>query len=123
MSRMPPSLSGGLLCASAAVTDIANTAATMPVVALFTEASLLTRHIACGFEIFGAIMPHGVMGGKAKRKAASAVFSAKRNDPVGWVERSETHQSLRGRMMAIAALHRPLDWSCRSRRARAASIH
>ena len=58
---MPPSLSGGLLCASAAVADIASTAATMPVIALFTEASLFTRRIACGFEIFGAIMPHGVM--------------------------------------------------------------
>jgi hypothetical protein len=50
-------------------------------------------------------MPHGVMGGKANRKADSAVFSAKRNAPVGWVERSETHQSLRGEMMGIASLH------------------
>jgi hypothetical protein len=29
-------------------------------------------------EIFGAIMPHGIMSGKANRKA---VLSAKRNDP------------------------------------------
>jgi hypothetical protein len=69
-----------LLCASAAVADIASTAATMPVAALFTEASLFTRHIACGFEIFGAIMPHGVSSGKANSKVDSAVFSAKRND-------------------------------------------
>jgi hypothetical protein len=33
---MPPSLSGGLLCASAAVDAIARTAAAMIVVALFT---------------------------------------------------------------------------------------
>jgi hypothetical protein len=38
----------------------------MPVVALFTEASLFARHIACGFEIFGEIMPHGVSSGKVK---------------------------------------------------------
>jgi hypothetical protein len=42
-------LSGGLPCASAAVADIASTAAKMPVVAFFTEASLFTRRIACGF--------------------------------------------------------------------------
>ena len=72
MSRMPPSLSGGLLCASAAVADIASTAATMPVVILFTEASLLTRRIACGFEIFGAIMPHGVGSGKARTRGRFA---------------------------------------------------
>jgi hypothetical protein len=67
-----------LLCASAAVADIANTAATMPVVALFTEASLFTRHIACGFEIFDAIMPHGIHCGKA------LAFSVKRNDYPGF---------------------------------------
>ena len=63
---MPPSLSGGLLCASAAVADIASAEAKMPVVALFTKASLLRCRIACGFEIFGAIMPHGVGSGKAQ---------------------------------------------------------
>jgi hypothetical protein len=32
------------------------------------------------FEIFGAIMPHGAISGKA------LTFSVKRNDPEGWVE-------------------------------------
>jgi hypothetical protein len=32
------------------------------------------RRIACGFEIFGAIMPHGIHSGKA------LTFSAKRNE-------------------------------------------
>lgn len=44
MSRMPPSLSGGLPCAVAALADIASTAARMLAVALFTESSLLTPH-------------------------------------------------------------------------------
>jgi hypothetical protein len=77
---MPPSFSGGLLCANAAVADIASTAATMAVVVLFTKASLFTHRIGCGFEIFGAIMPHGVSSGKAREKADLPVFSAKRND-------------------------------------------
>jgi hypothetical protein len=46
----------------------------MPVVVLFTEASLFVRRIACGFGIFGAIMPHGINSGKALK------FSVKRND-------------------------------------------
>jgi len=36
------------------------------------------------------------------------MFSAKRNDPVGWVERSETHQSERCGVMGFASLYRPL---------------
>jgi len=46
-----------------------------------------------------AIMPHGIHSGKA------LTFSVKRNDPVGWVERSETHQSLRGAAMGFASLY------------------
>jgi hypothetical protein len=34
----------------------------------------LTRRIACGLGIFGAIMPHGINSGKA------LTFSVKRND-------------------------------------------
>ena len=74
MSRMPPSLSGGLLCANAELADIASAAAKIPVIALFTESSLFTRRIACGFWNFGAIMPHGVSSGKAKRKQIPPCF-------------------------------------------------
>jgi hypothetical protein len=51
---MPPSLSGGLLCANAAVADIATTAANIPVIALFMEGSLVGCRIACGFEFCSA---------------------------------------------------------------------
>jgi hypothetical protein len=40
----------------------------MPVVVLFTEASLFARRIACGLGIFGAIMPHGINSGKARAR-------------------------------------------------------
>jgi hypothetical protein len=60
------------------------------------------------FEIFGAIMPHGVSSGKAREKADSPVFSAKRNDPRRWVERSETHQSLpEPRWISLRSTHPP----------------
>jgi hypothetical protein len=60
-------------------------------------------------EIFGAIMPQGITSSKANRKADSAVFSAKRNELVGWVERSETHQSPRCGVMGFAALYPSYD--------------
>src|SRR6266850_2791503 len=41
MSRMPPSLSGSLLCANAAVADIASAAAKTPVTTFFMTASLM----------------------------------------------------------------------------------
>jgi hypothetical protein len=47
------------------------------------------------------IMPHGINSGKA------LTFSVKRNDqrPVGWVERSDTHQSPPVTSMGIASFN------------------
>jgi hypothetical protein len=52
----------------------------MPVIALFTEGLPIGCRIACSFEIFGAIMPHGVSSGKALALEDAVAFSAKRND-------------------------------------------
>ena len=83
MSRMPPSFSGGLLCASAAVADIASTAATMPVIALFMKASLFGCRIACGFEFCRRDHAAWINSGKA------LTFSAKRNDATIALRRME----------------------------------
>jgi hypothetical protein len=62
---MPPSFSGGLLCAKAAVVDNARTDARTPENIRLIKASLRTGRIRGGLNSVAAIMPEGVGSGKA----------------------------------------------------------
>ena len=70
MSRMPPSFSGGLPCASAAVADIASAAAKMPAKLCFMK-SLPYRAALMAAWLF-AIMPHGCCRKHARMRATCA---------------------------------------------------
>ena len=67
MSRMPPSFSGGFVCARAAVADNASTDARTPENIRLMKTSLRTGRIPCGLNFVAAIMPEGVSSGKARR--------------------------------------------------------
>src|ERR1700681_2187642 len=82
MSRMPPSLSGGLACASAAVADIASAQAKTPVKIRFIKASQSICRIV--FAALEFLLPRSCrMACTAARRGefvAGMRFSAKRND-------------------------------------------
>jgi hypothetical protein len=81
---MPPSLSGGLLCAHAAGATTASVAARMPEMTplrtRFIEPSPSVHRIACGPRIaVAAIMPEALRSGKPWQNPQYQRFSAKRN--------------------------------------------
>src|SRR2546427_949410 len=92
MSRMPPSLSGSLLCANAAVADIASAAAKTPVTTFFMKASLMPAALLAALNF--CRRNHAAW----HHERQPIAISAKRNDrhdgsaQTRWVERSDTHQ-------------------------------
>src|SRR6266852_9571181 len=83
---MPPSFSGGLLCASAVVALAASSAARTPERARFIlNLPVDMPHYFAAFISVAAIMPQAVGSGKEQRtrqsrgRFAISVFSAKRN--------------------------------------------
>src|SRR6188768_569402 len=82
MSRMPPSFSGGFVCAKTALADSTSTDARTPENTRHMETSLPTGRIRCGLTSVAAIMPEGGSSGKARGcmpPLAENAFSAKRN--------------------------------------------
>src|SRR5215475_7079270 len=69
MSRIPPSFSGGLLCADAASADIASAQAKAPATMRFMNASLDIFLPSCWRLRVGAIMPHAQGGSKPRSGA------------------------------------------------------
>lgn len=116
MSRMPPSLSG-LLCAKAAVADIASMVATMAVVVFFKNPSHLTRRIDCDVDIFGSIMPHGILSGKRMSKCLKMRFPPSGNR-MGGVKRIH-HRSTRkiDRSTFVQMIVQPLHLTEQKRKA------
>src|SRR6266700_766145 len=79
MSRMPPSLSGGLLCASAAPAPSASSAASAPVSIRLIRSSLSDGRIACGPCLFCVSRDHaaGLHQRQAEATCSDATASAR----------------------------------------------